>query len=143
QAHAAARPAQGAVGWDLVGQTARRQLVDKVVEAVVADLAEEAPVHGQARGLATQGNALDFLDGEPSVGGGGTSLDAELLLGVFEELVAAVEQARDVRADGDQMPAGRLEEQHVVEAGRAQDLGGSELEELTDVLHGLGRDPAV
>ena len=79
---------------------ARRSSIE-LVELVVADAVEVAVVHLEARRLGAGGDALDVLDREHPVGRGAAGLDAERLLGVVEQLVAAHELAGDVRADVD------------------------------------------
>ena len=143
EADVAADPAQRSVGRDLVGQPAGPQVVDELVEGAGADVAEEAPVHRQARGAAAEGDALDLLQGELTVGGGAPGGHAQRRLGVLQQLHPPVEQAGQVGAHRHQVAAHRLGEEHVVEAGGAVDLGPGEAEQLADVLHGLGREPPV
>ena len=119
------------------------QVVDQLVEGAGADVAEEAPVHRQARGAAAEGDALHLLEGELAVVGGAPGGHAQRGLGVLQQLHPAVEQAGQVGAHRHQVAAHRLGEEHVVEAGRAVDLGPGEAEQLADVLHGLGREPPV
>src|SRR3954463_5557467 len=114
-----------------------------MIESLVADVAEEAPVHGQTWRLSAEGDALDLFERELPVRRRCARGDAELLFGVVEQLVPAVQQARDVRADGDEVPSDGLEEEHVVEAGRAEYLGWGELEQFGDVLHRLFSEVAV
>ena len=62
---------EGAVRGHLFGQAPLDQVVDDLVEAGRVDVAEEPPVHGEARCLAAQRQALGVLDavflGEPGV----------------------------------------------------------------------------
>ena len=66
------------MGRHLVGQPARLEVVDQLVEGVVGDVAEEAPVDGQAGRGAAEGDALDLFEGELAVGGRAAGADAEL-----------------------------------------------------------------
>ena len=69
--------------------------------------------------------------------------DPEPLLGVLEQLGGAVEEAGDVGAHRHQVPADRLGVQHVVEGGGPPDLGRGHPDQLGDLLHRLGPQPAV
>jgi hypothetical protein len=62
---------------------------------------------------------------------------------VLEQGVGPVQQAGQVRADGDQVAPHRVGEEHVVEAGRAVDLSGVEVEQLGRVGHAVGGEPAI
>src|SRR5437870_12929613 len=77
-AHAAER----AVRWHVAGEPAAAKVVDELVEGGGADVAEEAPVHGQARRPAAVGDALDLFEGELAVGGRRPGLDAQPLFRV-------------------------------------------------------------
>src|SRR5438477_13013877 len=72
----AAHAAERAVGRHVTRETAGAQVVDQLVEGTGADVAEEAPVHGQTRRPSAVGDALDLLEGELAVGGGRAGLDA-------------------------------------------------------------------
>ena len=72
---------------------------------VVARCGEVAVVDLEAGRLGAGGDALDVLEGEQAVGGGAAGLDAEGLLGVLQQLLAAQELAGDVGADVDHVAA--------------------------------------
>src|SRR5439155_1376623 len=99
--------------------------------------------YGSALRRPAAGHALDLLEGELAVGGGRAGLDAQLLLGVLEQLVGAVEHAGDVRAERHEVTPDRLQEEHVVERRGAVHLRGCEVEQLGHMLDGLGSEPAV
>src|SRR5437868_5770857 len=67
--------------------------------------------------------------------------DAELLLEGLHHLLRAHERARDVRADLDDVPAHRLQVEHVVEGRDRLAVRGRELERLAHFLEGLRREP--
>ena len=71
------------------------------------------------------------------------ALDAEAVLEVVEQLLAAEEHARDVRAHVDEVVAHRLALEHLVERAGAEHLGRRDVDELGDVRHGVVGDVAV
>src|SRR5947207_7572072 len=66
-----------------------------------------------------------------------------MFLGMLEQLVAAVEEARNRRAHVDHVLAHRLAFEHLVEARGAQHFCGREIEQLGDVLHRVLGEVAV
>ena len=119
----AADPDEGAVPGDVVGQPTGAQVVDQAVEGLGGHVAHEPVVHRQARGPAAVGDALGLLEGEHPVGGGGPGADPQGVLHVLEKLVRAAQHAGDVGAHRDHVGTDGLGAQHLVERGRAQDLG--------------------
>src|SRR5438270_6802547 len=68
---------------------------------------------------------------------------AELLLERLQHLLRADERARDVGADLDEVPAHRLQVEHVVEGRDRLAVRRREVERLADLAEGLGREPAA
>src|SRR5947207_3014157 len=66
----------------------------------------------------------------------------ELLLEGLHHLLRPDERARDVGADLDEVPAHRLQVEHVVEGRDRLAVGGRELQSLADLLERLRRQPA-
>ena len=62
---------------------------------------------------------------------------------MLEQLLGPAQQAGDVRADRHHVGADRLGVQHVVEGGRAPHLGRGDADQVGDLAHGLGAQPAV
>jgi hypothetical protein len=80
--------------------------------------------------------ALDLFDGDIGLG-------RVALLEMVEHFGAAGDQTRHVRAHRhDELPA-RTPLQHRVEGARAEHVGGGGAGQLGDLLHCLGREPAV
>src|SRR5262245_51983263 len=129
--------------WDLVVDATVGEVLEQGVELVVGDLVAVAVVHLQGRGLRAGRDALDVLEREHTVVGGRSGADAETLFGVLEQLPGPEQLAGDVGADVDAIAPDGLELEHLVERGRAVDLGRLEAEELGDVAHRLFADPAV
>ena len=102
-----------------------------------------AVVDLQARRLGARCLALGVLQREQPVGRRAAGLDAELLLGVVHQFFGAQQRARHRGADVDEVLADRLELEHLVERGRAEDLGRRCADELADVLDRLVGDVAV
>ena len=138
-----AHSGQGAVLGHLVGATAGAEVVEQGVDVVVGDLVEVAVVHLQAGRLGAGRDALDVLEGEGAVGGGAAGLDAEAVLEVVEQLLAADEHAGDVGAHVDEVVADGLALEHLVERAGAEHLGRRDADQLGDVLHGVVGDVAV
>ena len=138
-----ADPAQRAVARDLVGPLAGPQVVDEHVDLVVGDAVEVAVVHLEARRLGAGGDALDVFERELAVGRGVAGLDAEAVLEVVQQLLAADQHARDVGADVDHVVAHRLALEHLVERRRAEHLGGGDVDQLGDVRHGVVGEVSV
>src|SRR5918911_3418378 len=69
--------------------------------------------------------------------------DAELLLEGLHHLLRAHQSARDVGADLDDVPAHRLQVEHVVEGRDRLAVRGRETQSLPDLLERLRREPAA
>ncbi len=135
---------QRAVGRDVALEAAGPQVVDERVEGRVGELGEVAVVDLHARGFGARGDALVALDAEEPVVGGLARSDAELLLRVVQELVAAHEVARDRRAHVDDVLAARAKlVEHPAERRRAEHLRRRDAHQLGDVLHGVVGEVAV
>ncbi len=124
-------------------QTTRSQVVDEDVEGLVGNVPEEPVIDGEAGCSPAVGDALDVLEAEHAIGGGGPRARAQRLLGVIEQLIGATQHARDVRAHRDHVGAHRLGAQHLVERGGAYHLGGLEAHDLGYLGDRLGSQPAV
>ena len=138
-----ADPAERAVPRHLVGPLAGPQVVDEHVDLVVGDAVEVAVVDLQARGLGAGRDALDVLERELPVGRRVAGLDAQAVLEVVQQLLAAEQHARDVRAHVDDVVADGLALEHLVERARAEHLGRRDADQLGDVGHGVVGDVAV
>src|SRR5437588_2521026 len=68
---------------------------------------------------------------------------AELLLERLQHLLRADERARDVGAELDEVPAHRLQVEHVVEGRDRLAVRGREVERLAHFLEGLRREPTA
>ena len=104
---------------------------------------DPAAVHLHAHRAAAAGQALAAVHRPLAVGAGAALLDAEAVAELRDEVVRAVEGARDVGADLDLAPTLRPEAVHRVEAGRVVHLRRRELEERVRVLDGRRRDVAL
>ena len=92
---------------------------------------------------AAAAEAADGLDGEHAVVGGRVDADAELLLELLDEVVAAAQVAGGAEADLDDVLAGLLELEEVVEGDDAVDLRERDLQELARLDRDRARDVAV
>ena len=95
---------------DLAERAVRRDTSSRAPAAEVGDqlgrsprgtAVEVAVVHLERRRLGARRDALDVLEREQAVGGGAAGADAERLLGVLQQLLAAEQLARDVGAHVD------------------------------------------
>ncbi len=141
--HCPAHPHQGAVRGHGVLECPAAQVGQQPVEALRRLAADVAVVDLHARRAVAVGQALGLLQGEHAVGRRAAGPHPERRLRVLEELLGATQQAGDVRADRHHVGAHRLGVQHVVERRRAPHLGRGHPDELGDLAHGLGTQPAV
>ena len=115
---------------------ARLVLVDQRLGVGPGDRAVELVVDLQHRREVARGDALDLFDGDVGVGGVAP-------LQVVEEVGAAVDQAAHVGAHRHQQLPDRLPLEHRVEGARPEHERGREVEEVGDLLDGVGRDVTV
>src|SRR5580698_5755414 len=96
--------------------------IQDLVDLVVGEVVVEVVVYLNGRSPAADADAFDFFKREEAVGGDTFVADAELILQVFEEIVAAAQHAADVGADLYVVLAGGLEAQHGIVAGHVADV---------------------
>src|SRR5436190_22853187 len=98
---------------------------------------EVAVVRLETRRFGARRDALVALERERSVRRRAASLDPELLFGVRQQLVAAVEKTSDRRAHVDQIATDVLHLEHLVEARSTDDLGRRTTDEFRDMFDGV------
>ena len=133
---------------DLAVEPPGREVVEQGVEFLGGDPVPVAVVHLEARGLRARGLALRVLQREQPVGRRRAGLDPELVLGVVHQLLGPHQRTRQRAADVDEVLAGGLEPEHLVERGRAEHLGRSDRhrvggQQFGDVTHRVLGDVAV
>src|SRR5919204_4770692 len=119
------------------------QLLDDSGHVLGAHRLAVAVVDDDHRSPPAAAGALDRPQRHEAVLGRLAGPHAELLLEGLHHLLRPDERARDVGADLDEVPAHRLEMEHVVEGRDRLAVGGSEVERLADLLEGLRWEPAA
>ena len=115
---------------------ARPVALDDLLGRARRDVLVELVVHLQRRRAAARRETLDFLHGD-------LGLRPVTLLEVIEHLGTAGDETRDVGADRHDELSARSPLQHRVEGTRAEHVGRGGRGQLRDLLHRLGREPAV
>src|SRR5919197_2830459 len=126
-----------------ISLTGIAQLLDDSGYVLGAHRLAVAVVDDDDRAPPAAAGALDRPQRDGAVLGRLAGPDAELLLEGLDHLLRSDERARDVGADLDEVPAHRLQVEHVVEGRDRLAVGGREAERLADLLEGLRRQPAA
>ena len=100
-------------------------------------------VDDRHRSEAAAAQAADRLDSEHAVGRGGVESDAQLALELLDEIVAAAQVARRTEAHLDDVLAGLLQLEEIVERNHAVNLRERHLEHIGDLNRNVARDVAV
>lgn len=119
------------------------QVVDEALGARGGLVVEELPVdHHDGREVAG-GVALDVLQGDLAVARGLAVADAQVLLELLEDRVAAHDRAQRVGADADLVVTARLAPVHGVEGRDRGDLGRGQFQYVRAELHAGARDVSL
>src|SRR5918996_3496075 len=123
--------------------TGTAQLLDDSGDVVRSHGLAVAVVDDDHRRPAAAPRALDRPQRDLAALGRLPRRDVELALERLEHLLGPDERAGDVRADLDEVPADRLQMEHVVEGRDRLAVRGREPERVSDLDEGLGRQPAA
>lgn len=128
-------------------RTARRrdgvtdpQVVHQALRALHGLVVEELPVDHHDRREVTGRVALDVLQGDLAVVGGLAVADAQVLLELFEDRVAAHHRTQRVGADTHLVVTAGAAPVHGVEGGDRGDLGRGQFQHVRAELHPGARD---
>ena len=132
-------------GAPRVGSTgrARAQVVDEALGARRGLVVEELPVDHHDRREVAGRVALDVLQGDLAVVGGLAVADAQVLLELLEDRVAAHHRAQGVGADAHLVVTARPAPVHGVEGGDRGDLGRGQVQHVRAEPHPGARDMAL
>lgn len=131
------RPARGLDG------TPRAQVVDEPLGGVRGLVVEELPVDHHDRREVAGRVALDVLQGDLAVVGGLAVADAQVLLQLGEDRVAAHHGAQRVGADAHLVVTGGPAPVHGVEGGHRGDLRRGQPQHVSAELHAGAGDMAL
>src|SRR2546423_2034490 len=126
-----------------ISLTGIAQLLDDSGHVLGAHRLAVAVVDDDHRAPPAAARALDRPQRDEAVLARLARPDAELLLERLHNLLRPDERARDVGADLDDVPAHRLQVEHVVEGRDRLAVRGRQIQSLPDLLEGLGRKPAA